>query len=333
MRRIVSIVLSGILLLGLLVSSVSAQTNATEVVGGDEASLRLLVSRMAGPPSAEVIGGDEASLRDMVVALAGGGPGFANQKVTVYVAALPPDLPFDLPLPDQTKIIGSVDQGDLGGVNIMLDIPSMPDAVADFYSKSFTSPDWSNVAQGMGTGGFVTQLSTSGQYCYANGKASLSIVAQAQGADSKTSDTHIYVYGADNASLCQGGVTEGGYRYADDPYSLLPQLTTPEGVEIVPNYGGGGGGGGPVGLRAASTSVVLKSALAISDIAAAYNTQLEAAGWKSDETENGTHLTYSGWDVSDTKGAKWAGTFTLVANPAAADQYTATLTVQELPTS
>src|SRR5262249_30793020 len=214
--------------------------------------------RLAGQPVADVIGGDEASLRKMAAAL-GGGPGYGNQKVTVYVAALPDSLPFDLPLPDQTQIIGSVDRGALGGVDIMLDVPSMPDAVSDFYSKALVTPDWSNVAQNMGTGGFVSQLSTSSQYCYANGKASLSIVAQAQGADSKTSDTHIYVYGADNTSLCQGGVTEGGYKFADDPYSLLPQLTTPDGVEIVPNYAGGGGGGGPSGLRAASTSVVLKS--------------------------------------------------------------------------
>src|SRR5262245_50152450 len=95
MHRMVRILLAAVILLALF--SVVYADDSITVVDGDEASLRALVSQLAGQPVAQIVGGDEASLRAMTVALAGGGPGWANQKVTVYVAALPKDMPIEFP--------------------------------------------------------------------------------------------------------------------------------------------------------------------------------------------------------------------------------------------
>ncbi|MBZ0287409.1 MAG: hypothetical protein K8I30_07330, partial [Anaerolineae bacterium] len=72
------------------------------------------------------------------------------------------------------------------------------------------------------------------------------------------------------------------------------------------------------------------STLPMQDIANAYNAQLEAAGWEAVDSEVGSRIARSGWTLKDMEGKSWAGTFTLTANPAVADQYTAQVTIQEI---
>jgi hypothetical protein len=59
------------------------------------------------------------------------------------------------------------------------------------------------------------------------------------------------------------------------------------------------------------------------------NEQLEAFGWEAMGEESGEKLSWSGWTI-DSDGQTWAGTLTLTASPTAANQHSATLSIQEM---
>lgn len=326
MRQINRIFCGCLLVAGLVSGSVFAQTNRTEVIGGDEAALRELVVRMTGN-TAEVIGGDETSLRAMASVLAGGGPG-SNEKVTVYVGILPPDMPFELPLPEDAILIGSIDRGELGGTDVILEVPQPAASITQFYVDTLTDDPWTLLDSMPGATGFVNQESTMRQFCYGDDEAALMVNAAETG--DNTSDAHLYVFAPAQGYLCHP-LTEANLPPSDDPYALLPQLKTPEGVTLVPNFSAGGGGSGQPGYRSASNGAMLQSDLEIAAIAEAYNQQLKAAGWKQIESESGENMAFSGWMVTSPKGAELSGTFSLAANPLVEGQYMAFVMVQEVP--
>ena len=135
------------------------------------------------------------------------------------------------------------------------------------------------------------------------------------------SDIRLYVSSADNYPCTPDG------SFTQDPYRLMPQLETPEGVTLL---GGGSGWGGSSGFQSVSTQAYLESDLPLEDIAAAYNDQLEDFGWQAAGEENGDKVSWSGWTLEG-DGHIWAGTLTLTASPTAANQYSATLTIQDMP--
>ncbi len=328
MRQMLRIMVIMVIVLGLF-SAVSAD-DGVQLIGGDENSLRELVSRLAGQPVAEVVGGDEASLRTIALALAGGGPGWNNQPVTVYVAALAKDMPIDLPLPEKANLVGTVDRGQFG-ITVMLNMALTPQDVIDFYSDSLNGDGWKKLEGVPGASGFVDQPVSSQTFCYTNAaNVSTGVYINAQSTQDNTTGTDISIYSPAEPAMC-AGISEAGYGPGNDPYSLLPQLKTPEGIEVLPQFGGGGGGGGGVGYRQASIYAALKSDMAIADILAAYNDELKAIGWESISIESSDHLAYSGWSLKGWDDTVWTGTFTLTANPGIENQYSAWLVVQEVP--
>jgi hypothetical protein len=227
-------------------------------------------------------------------------------------------------------LVGTIDRGQFG-ITVMFDAPLTPQDVSDFYTSSLSGDGWKDVGAGYASPGFVNQSSTNQTFCYTSADNVLTgLFINVQATKDNTSGTDISINSPADPSMCQG-IGEGSQSMADI-YSLLPQLKTPDGVEILPQYGGGGGGGGgAAGYLQTSLSATLKSDLAIGDILVAYSDELKAAGWESVSAENTDHLAYSGWNLKDKQGAPWAGSFTLTANPGLPNQYTAILTVQEIP--
>jgi hypothetical protein len=281
--------------------------------------LLAIVAVAAQNGTAQVIGGDEAALRELLARSLASYPAYEGSESTVHVGSLPDNLPFELNLPDDTQVIGSVQRGESSPTEIFIDVPQSPENVITFFEESFSGDDW-RLVDGFPGGGFTTMPSDSAFYCSETFDALVNISAFGYG--DAMSDTRLYVSPAEPylCSEADGSVTQ-------DPYRLLPQLQTPEGVTLL--QGGGGGGGSGPGFQSVSTQAYLLSDdLSLSDIMDAYNEQLEAFGWQPVGQESGDKLGWSGWTVAS-DGKTWNGILTLTAHPTAPDQYTATLMILE----
>jgi hypothetical protein len=266
---------------------------------------------------AEVIGGDEAAVRELLSRTLASYPAYEGSETIIQVSSLPEDLPFELDLSDDMRVIGSIQRGVSSPTEIYIDSAQPPEAVISFFAERFSSEEW-KLVDGFPGGGFITTtLSDSAVYC--NETLNTLVSINAFGYGEGMSDMRLYISPADNYPCAADG------SFAQDPYRLLPQLETPEGVTLL---GGGSGWGGSSGFQSVSTQAYLESDLPLDTITAAYNQQLEAFGWQAMGAESGEKLSWSGWTVEG-DGQTWAGTLTLTASPTAANQYSATLSIQE----
>lgn len=268
--------------------------------------------------AADVIGGDEAAVRELLSRTLASYPAYDGSETTVQVGSLPDDLPFELDLPDDMRVIGTIQRGAPSPTEIYIDSAQPPEAVISFFAERFAGEDW-KLVDGFPGGGFTTTPSDSAFYC--NETLNTFVSLNAFGYGEGMSDLRLYISPADNYPCA-----DADGSFTPDPYRLLPQLQTPEGVTLL--QGGGGGGGGGSGFQSVSTQAYLESDLPLEDIATAYNEQLEAFGWQAVGEENGDKLSWSGWTLEG-DGQTWAGTLTLTASPTAAKQYSATLSIQE----
>jgi hypothetical protein len=89
---------------------------------------------------------------------------------------------------------------------------------------------------------------------------------------------------------------------------LVPELTAPQGAQVL----GGGGGGGNNGM---GIETFFLSDLSIAEVHQHYYKQLEEAGWhplSEQDTEN-EMITF--WELSDKDGATWSGRLEVVFSP------------------
>lgn len=274
-----------------------------------------------GGGQADVIGGDEAGLRELLSRTMASYPAYTGMESTIYVGSLPKDLRVELELPADMRVIGSVVRPAPAPTEIFLDSSQSPDDVVAFFQDSLSSDEWTLVSDFPG-GGFTTTKSASAFFCSDSLETMFNV--NAFGYESG-SDTRIYISPIDNYACDQRGAESMTY----DIYTLLPQLQTPEGVELL--QGSGGGGDGMLGSQSAFTQAFLRSELPLAEITAAYDEQLEAAGWMPVDDEIGDKLAWSGWSITDDEGEIWSGTLTLTASATAPNIYAATLMIQETP--
>ena len=255
-----------------------------------------------------VIGGDEASLREFLRHYMDDYGPFGTDS-TVVIGALPQNLPFDLPIPDETQIIGSVVGGEHDGIEIIADSQLPIHEVVAFYEGALTeAADWRTLDP---IGGFV-QEGTAGLFCY--GDTSLNLIVL------PSRELRFTIGIAADEISC--AVPPEAPR---DAATIMPRLVSPEGVVLMSGSGGGGSGG-----SSAYTWVMLTSALPIDEIAATYQAQFEAAGWQQASREAGEKFSWSAWTFTDADGGQWNGTFTLTGM--ADDEYTAWAIVRAVAT-
>jgi hypothetical protein len=309
-------VMAAVVILG-LTALIAAQNIQSDTREGDQTEIATI-------PGARVVGGDEAGLRELLSRLVGS-LGFTPEQPVAYVGQLPDNLPFELPLPDGAHIIGSVFYGKPGHTQIILDTQQTPDEVIQFFRDTLTTSDWAALSQdGVGFGGFVSQPWTQASFCYQGDKALLHVTVQGAAIPTNV-DINVIVPADTTACVGAGAGTAPG-----EPYKLLPQLQTPEGVRLIPNGDTGGFMGAP-GSPYAAVSTVLASDLPVSKIAAAYNEQLKTAGWQLISQESGAKTAWSGWTLEGSQGKTWMGSLVLIANPIIKNQYTAQVIIEKMP--
>ena len=301
---ITGLALLGLVVLGLGVLPVLAQNGGiVELIGGDEASLRRFILRTEGLLTA------------------------GDSNVTILIEDLPEDLPFELPLPQGARAIGSITVAWPGTEptythRLVIDTTLQPEALLEFFAENLTAAPWEHLST-MNSSGFVEGGIATDMYCYGD---DTTVNINAWRLPAGSTDLQIYIDQDTGSAMCGGGLD---MTTTNPALGMLPRLPRPDGVSIEsPQYNN-------AGRNKAFTSATLRTDLLPGELIELYNDGLAAQGWTHVQTESTATFAWSGWTFTTEEGLTWSGTLTLTIDPTLLDSptdrlYTAQVTVQQL---
>jgi hypothetical protein len=247
--------------------------------------------------SIEVIGGNEESLREFIRQwIAPVFPDGTSQDITVYVGSAPNDIPYDLPTPDDSRLIGSV-TGNWVDYMLIFDTSLTSEAVQDFYAQTLRAKGWQEAPINQG-GGFTSQSDLFKGYCYGEKEAFLNV--ETPSVSTETTSIRLSLDVSPDPYMCNAAPNTGMSNE-----NLIPRLEAPKGVIVQ-------GGGAGTSDRDANISANLKGDLSAADIVNFYNDQLLTAGWKMKTSGDGEGAAWSTWTFQDDEGNDWIGALMVI---------------------
>ena len=265
----------------------------------------------------EVVGGDEASLREFIRQwmTPGGYPGSSIEDMTVYIGSTPENSPYDLPVPPNVRIIGSITGGWVD-YQLLYDSDLDSKTINEFYSKNLMDKGWQLAPTNQGQGGFVSQSDQYHYYCQKDGNAYLTVetpsMAEGKTGIRLTLDTN------PDPHMCDASAAGTGYSHD----KLLPQLKAPEGTFVQ-------GGGAGMSDRDAESSASLSSKLSTGELLEIYNQQLVDAGWEMQNSGSGEGGAWSQWTLKDEQGKDWLGSLIIVKSSPDSDSLYAVVRIEK----
>jgi hypothetical protein len=271
-------------------------------------------SGYAAAPAAPAGADADAGLRELALRLLRWpSVGALGEDLQLLPGALPPTLPFAVPLPPGARVVGTLTGRRVS--RVVLDADLSPERVLAYYQELLRLAGWNETEAPLGgqpRGGF---LNTAGPWLerltlwFAQEAWALSVeVADGRGAGS-----------GDGSSAGGAGSTDvwltfyadaryqrprGPRRFRQEhfnPGKLVPPLAPPAGARQ--RMMGGGGGFGYW-----RSSARLATDLDLAAVSAHYARQLEHAGWTLRGGEaSGDVMAWSSWDFVDAGGKLWQG--------------------------
>jgi hypothetical protein len=275
--------------------------------------------RDVGEVRAQPDAGDPAQLRELAERLLSSpfaGPGGDTRRARLLVGSLP-ELSFELPLPADARVIGSVVRPSSAqgpgvsprgeSIEIVLDVPASGSDVPASYEQTLVEHGWTAPALGRNRppGGFVASSVAMGStYCLSDAGPVLSV--SSAGRSTTTLDLRLRIEtGAPGPC--------GAAALAPPPLpvetELLPPLRAPDGVRLQ-SMGGSGGPSFRTSYALAETEMTL------AELEARFAEQLATAGWTRRAGGADTLLAWSAWTVPGD--GERTGLLTVQAGPGAA---------------
>ncbi len=254
--------------------------NARAQQPDDPALLRELAERLLSPPFP--------------------GPGGESTRSRLLPGALPTDLPFELPLPPGSRLVGSSVRPSFargpgisdGGqsITVIMDVSLPVTEVLSFYERALSERGWSAppFGGGRGPGGFLPSFGFSSSAPYCRGAQGPFLTVNVSSPATGPSDVRVNVESGFGGP-CEGPPGPGRFVGPPPEFDLLPSLTAPAGVQIQPT---GGGGGGPGNF---SSAAIADTGMSVTDLEAHYARQLEAVGWRRQTGRTDGPLAWSIW--------------------------------------
>ena len=249
---------------------------------------------------------DPALLRELAERLLGSpGPGPRGAELPpprLLVGALPANLPFDVPLPPGSRLVGSVVRPSFGpgpvptpsgeSVEVVLDAPGAAREVLAFYDRAFVERGLSMAPQsgrGQPPGGFLPTagILNSALYCQSEQGpfVSLNVFPKANGPN----DVRIHIE-TGSPGPCSGPPLPPRGRLPGPPDDPLPPLEAPSGVQLQMT----GGSFAPF-LR--TSEAFAETEASVAELEAHYAAQLAAAGWRRLDGRAEGSLAWSLWQL------------------------------------
>ena len=264
-------------------------------------------------PDSERSGNDEAAFRDLAMKLiAARYPDpQSGEPPHLLVGQLPPGLPFELPLPEHVRLLGSLLQGDASTAIIVFETERSPDEVVAFYQERLKAAGWNEEAFMGQQRGFVQSgaVSPSFAHFFFGDTGPTLIVTTFTDLDGRT--TAQLLLNPEGRRSPYARRRMGG---AHDMWSMLPAIRAPLGAR---QYTEGGSGGD----ERVTSFARLETTRDLATLAAHYGTQLEHAGWKRQDAGESGPVAWSAWAFTDTQGEPWRALFFILKQPDAAERY------------
>jgi len=210
-----------------------------------------------------------------------------TQEPQLFVARLPPHLPVTIPLPQDSRLVGScIDRQT--GATILLDVATGPEGLFAYYHNELLAGGWTRIEQPPRLGGFrlgrrPPSRYEGGTYCWSVQGPALTV--QAIAPPNRLTEVRILLHTDPLQTPCAAP--------GDPPGSqpLLPDLAAPLEAELIPRSSGGGG-------NYARAEAQLATDLDLASVVAHYARQLEHAGWKRRVEEARGPYLWSTWSYS-----------------------------------
>ncbi len=222
-----------------------------------------------------------------------------NEPAEILVGKIPSSIPIDLPVPNDTEIIGSVmrfaDQYDV--TEIILNTPGEPENIVAFYRDYLIDNGWTELkSHSSSSSGFRPPLSYGqAEFCLDDAvNIAVRAVTKANEQDHLL-DLRLIFYTNMESSKCS---VSGANRIVESE-AILPTLTWPEGAIIKDSSGGGGSDDRHIGMA-------LKTDLSLEDFETHYKNQLTEAGWRLEDQGDSDTLIWDRFAITDESGGKWS---------------------------
>jgi len=249
--------------------------------------------------SIEIVGGDEESLREFIKQwLIPVYPDGSSQNMTISIGTLPNDIPYDLPVPEDSRIIGSI-MGSWVDYLLIFDTSLPSEQIHEFYDQTLIEKGWREAPTNQGQGGFISQSDLYNGYCYKEDEAFLSVETPSVSAQKTSIRLNLDI--SPDPYMCDASAASAGYSYE----KLIPQLKAPSGTLI---QGTGAGSSD----HDAEITASLQSNLSALELVESYNQQLLESGWKMQNSGNGEGAAWSHWTFNDEEETKWTGSLIVV---------------------
>jgi len=238
--------------------------------------------QVAGPATST---DDEAGFRVLARRLLAPAP----EELQFLVGRLPDELPMEIPLPDDARIVGSLVRSG-GETEIVLDGSQTADQVLDFYREELASAGWIAFDYPM-QGGFVPGIGRTG-LTFCSEIQDLVLWVGAYEVEDGPTDVRLDLRTEPRLASCT--------KDPGAPEHAIPFLEDPPGAQQITT----GFGGSTDSLSAEAT---LRADLDVAVLEAHYAAQLEEAGWiRHDRAQSGP-LVWSAWTFQDEGGRDWRG--------------------------
>jgi hypothetical protein len=242
--------------------------------------------------------------QELVAALLAGAVAPGRTTPETFVGRLPDKLPFDIPRPDNARIVGSLARPSIG--TVVFALPQSPREASKAYDELLLRSGWDDRAPR--PGGFEPPpMIFSGPFCKGDDKSiSTSVAEQPDGG------TSLQVrYSTGERSACAERERRG--YIGPEERGPIPALDPPRDAKIV-----GSGIGGSSGYLEASARMNVD--LAPPQLLAHYATQLRASGWAPASDAVTGDVSAQTWTVEDRRGKKWVGLFVASSVPGSDDR-------------
>ena len=274
------------------------------------------LSQSTGGP-VEIIGGDEDTLREFIQRyLSPIYPGAEEGATKVLIGNLPDDLPIDLPLPEDARVVATVQEAS-AFTQVILDALQTPDEVEAFYNQSLVDLGWQPAQPHQEGSGFIS--SNQGErFCLGESDAYLELLFLER-IEGRT-EVRLTLQSPVMYNFCQ----EGDPGSMDPGSSLIPALEAPPDVQTSGTGAGGSSDGSAYGTADLQTS------LSIDELLAHYNDQLERAGWELVDQGTSEVVAWSTWKLIDERGDEWGGNLIMMDNRLGSDRRFAIVSVEKV---
>jgi hypothetical protein len=259
-------------------------------------------------------GGNEVLLQELVLRLLAHPADPRTQNPRLLIGQLPDTLPFDLPLPTGSRVLGSL-QRSAEHAEVIVDVPLAQEETLAFYRAQMQASGWleEEFPPGVRAGGFVsTGFPGIGSMLHLHQGVrgpSLRLHAVPGLAGQTEVRLHIDLSGRDSPAH-----RSRMRRQQMMGHNLLPPLPAPAGARQT----GGGGGGGSDSYYSSAT---LETDADLPTLTTHYAGQLEKAGWSQIDAGQSGPLAWHAWTFQDEDGEPWRGLFFILKIPGAERQY------------